>query len=189
MSKLPEIKTVKDTKEEVKDKSEDIEPINKLQHMREQMNGCKIGILFGCFDLLHAGHAMMLQEAKAHCDILVVGFHINQTNDSIDQIVDQNPCVLTPGERKIVLLSMRWIDYIIDYNTEDDVLLILDNLRPDIRILGDDYEGKPFIGDDRGIKIHYTSRAHGYSTTTVRRLVYEAEKTRLESESSAPVSI
>ena len=127
-----------------------------------------IGFTCSCFDLLHAGHILMLKDAKNQCDHLVVGL---QSNPTIDRPKIKNKPIQSLAERKIQLEAVKYIDEIIIYNTEDELYKLLENLNPDIRILGSDYKGKSFTGDDLNINIYYHNREHNYSSTNLRKLI------------------
>ena len=134
-----------------------------------------IGFTCSSFDLLHAGHIIMLQDAKKRCDKLIVGL---QTDPSIDRPLTKNTPIQTLEERKIQLEAVRYIDDIHVYDTEDSLIDLLKLVKPDIRILGSDYEGKPFTGDFLNIPIHYHERNHDYSSTNLRKMIYNRESTK-----------
>ena len=126
----------------------------------------KIGFTCSCFDLLHAGHILMLKDAKKQCDYLIVGL---QTDPTLDRPNEKNKPIQTLKERKIQLEAVKYIDKIIIYSTERDLYNLLLKLKPDIRILGDDYKNKKFTGHDLNIKIYYHSRNHNYSSTNLKK--------------------
>lgn len=130
-----------------------------------------IGFTASCFDLMHAGHCIMLEEAKKNCNFMICAI---QTDPSIDR-PEKNKPIQTFEERCTILKSNRYVDYVIPYNTEAELLYILTNINPDIRFLGTDYVGKPFTGNNLNIPIYYCSREHGYSTTSLRDRIYQAE--------------
>jgi glycerol-3-phosphate cytidylyltransferase len=132
----------------------------------------KIGFTCGSFDLIHPGHIMMLEEAKSVCDILVVGV---QSDPSVDRPGKNKP-IQTHEERLIMVSAVRYVDEVVSYDTEADLLLLLRKLHPDIRIIGSDHKGKEYTGHELSIKVHYNSRDHDWSTTNLRKLVYESEK-------------
>jgi len=92
----------------------------------------KIGITFGCMDLLHAGHVAMLAEAKQNCDYLIVGL---QNDPSVDR-PEKNKPIQSIFERQLQITACRFVDEVVVYNTEDDVLDILKTLPIDVRIIG-----------------------------------------------------
>jgi len=132
----------------------------------------KIGITFGAFDLCHAGHILMFEEAKEQCDYLIVGLHVDP---SIERPEKHKP-VMTLAERLIILKSIRYIDKIIPYRTEAELVEILKRLQPDIRIIGHDWEGKHFTGDDLDIPVYFNSREHSYSSSELRERIIKANK-------------
>ena len=133
----------------------------------------KVGFTAGCFDLMHAGHVKMLKDARENaCDKLVVAV---QSDPSIDRPLTKNSPILPYEDRITLVKACRYVDEVILYDTEKDLYDILERLKPDVRILGTDYIGKSFTGDDLEIEIYYHERNHGMSTSEVRRLVTEAE--------------
>jgi glycerol-3-phosphate cytidylyltransferase len=134
--------------------------------------GKKVGFTCSCFDLLHAGHILMLKDAKQQCDYLVVGL---QTNPSIDRPFSKNKPIQSLEERRIQLEAVKYIDEIIEYETESDLRELLFELDPDIRILGSDYKGKEFTGYNLHIPIYFHERDHDYSTTNLRKKMSENE--------------
>lgn len=135
----------------------------------------KIGITFGAFDLLHAGHCLMLQEAKNQCDYLIVGL---QTDPTIDRASKNKP-VQSLVERYIQLKALSVVDEIIPYQTEAELLEIIRSLPINVRIIGADYLDKDFTGksdaDQLGIETYYNRRDHAFSTTDLRVRVRESE--------------
>ena len=132
------------------------------------------GFTCGAFDLLHAGHALMLEECKKHCDKLIVGV---QSDPSIDR-PDKNKPIMTYEERIIMVASIKWVDDVVLYDTEAELYNLLDITRPDVRIVGADWKDKKFTGDDLPIRVVYNSRNHSYSTTELRHRIFIAEKNK-----------
>lgn len=129
------------------------------------------GFTCGAFDILHAGHALMLKECKEHCEYLIVGL---QRDPSLDR-AEKNKPIQTYEERDIMLRSIRWVDEVVYYDTESDLLQLLRNLEIDIRIIGADWVGKQYTGIDLGIPVVFNSRNHDYSSSSLRERVYKAE--------------
>jgi len=126
-----------------------------------------VGFTCSCFDLLHAGHIIMLRYAKARCDRLIVGL---QTDPTIDR-PEKNKPIQSLEERRIQLEAVKYVDEIFTYDTEEELYKKLLDIKPDVRILGSDYIGKSFTGDDLDIKIYYHDRNHNYSTTNLREKI------------------
>lgn len=135
----------------------------------------KVGITFSTFDLLHAGHIAMLREAKKHCDYLIVGL---QTDPTIDR-PEKNKPVQTLVERFVQISAVKYVDELICYETEQDVVDILSMYDIDIKIMGQEYREKDFTGRDvckqRGIELYFNKRDHRFSSSKLRELVSEAE--------------
>lgn len=125
------------------------------------------GITFGAFDLLHTGHLLMFKEAKGNCDELIVGLHVDPSCER----KTKNKPVESMFERFVRLNACRYVDKIIPYETESEILAILEMVKPHKRFIGEEYIGKDFTAKDwEGYEIHYTSRKHNYSSTNLRKL-------------------
>ncbi len=130
----------------------------------------KKGITFGAFDLFHAGHVVMLQEAKTVCDHLIVCI---QSDPSLDR-ADKNVPVQSIVERQIQVAACKYVDEIVVYDTERDVLEILRSLEWDVRILGDEYRDKDFTGREETLdRCYFNTRPHSFSSSELRLRVVE----------------
>jgi glycerol-3-phosphate cytidylyltransferase len=152
----------------------------------------KIGVTFSAFDLCHAGHMMMLKDAKAQCDHLIVGL---QDDPSIDNDINstyrgkpKNRPIMSLEERRIILESVKYVDEIFIYKNEKDLYEWLQKNKYDVRILGSDWEGKQYTGHDLPHTAYFHKRTHSYSTTELRKRVYEAEKNSLQSGTTSVVA-
>ncbi len=152
-----------------------------FNHIKElKANGLKIGITFSTFDLMHSGHIAMLAEAKNHCDYLIAGL---QTDPTIDRPDTKNKPVQSIVERQIQLAACRYVDEVVVYQTEQDLIDLLLILPIDIRVLGVEYENKAFTGEQegftRGIRPIFNRRDHSFSSSGLRSRVVEAETMKL----------
>jgi glycerol-3-phosphate cytidylyltransferase len=131
----------------------------------------KTGFTCGTFDLLHAGHVLMLQEARQQCDYLIVGLH----NDPSIERKHKNLPIQSIVERMIQLKAVKYVDEIWVYNSEQDLLDLLKVLPVSIRILGEEYRNQDFTGrgicEERGIELYYNSRQHNFSSTELRKRI------------------
>ena len=147
---------------------------NKIRELKDK--GLKIGITFSTFDMCHAGHVAMLAEAKNHCDYLIAGL---QTDPTIDRPDSKNKPVQSIVERQIQLAACRYVDEVVVYQTEQDLVDLLLILPLDVRILGEEYADKPFTGDAecyaRGIQIDFNGRDNSFSSSSLRKRVAAAE--------------
>ena len=143
--------------------------------MREVLFEVRRGFTCSAFDLLHAGHILMLEEAKNNCDHLIVGL---QNDPTIDRASKNKP-IQSLVERYIQLKAVRYVDEIIVYNTEKDLEDLLKILDIQIRFIGEEYKDKLLTGRDictaRNINIHYNKREHSFSTTELRSRIAHKE--------------
>jgi glycerol-3-phosphate cytidylyltransferase len=144
--------------------------------MPDDMTGRPVGFTCSTFDLLHAGHILMLAECKQICDYLIVGV---QSDPTIDRPGVKNKPVQSIVERYVQLSAVKFVDEIIVYNTEKDLEDMLMFLPISVRIIGEEYKDKDFTGkqicDERGIKIWYNSRSHRFSSSELRQRTYQSE--------------
>jgi len=142
----------------------------------DNMVGKPVGFTCSTFDLLHAGHILMLAEAKSVCDYLIVGL---QSDPTIDRPASKNKPVQSIVERYVQLSAVKFVDEIVVYDTEKDLEDLLMFLPITMRIIGEEYEGKNFTGkeicDDRNIKMFYNSRKHRFSSSELRSRTYQSE--------------
>ena len=156
-----------------------------FNHIRELKDaGKKIGITFSTFDMLHAGHIAMLSEAKNHCDYLIAGL---QTDPTIDRPDTKNKPVQSIVERQIQLAACRYVDEVVVYQTEQDLVDLLLILPVDVRVLGVEYQHKNFSGYEecgmRGIELVFNGRDHSFSSSGLRSRVVAAESQKLLTQS------
>lgn len=127
----------------------------------------RIGFTCSCFDLFHAGHVLMLEEAKTQCDYLIVGL---QTDPTIDR-PEKNKPVQSVYERYVQLNACKHVDEIIPYSTEEDLLNLLTTLRYDVRIIGEEYRNKNYTGKYLDKEVYYNKRPHTYSSSELRKRI------------------
>ena len=129
----------------------------------------RVGITCSTFDLLHAGHIVMLEEAKRHCDYLVAALQVDPTQDRDSK----NKPIQTVVERQIQLAAVRFVDEIVVYNTEKELEDIFLTLPINVRIIGEEYKDKEFTAKricyKRKIEIIYNKRDHSFSSTDLRK--------------------
>lgn len=147
--------------------------------MKEKL---KIGITFSAFDLFHAGHVKMLEEAKRQCDYLIVGL---QTDPTLDR-PEKNKPTQTVVERYIQLKGCKFVDEIVPYATEQDLVDVLQSFDIDVRIVGDEYLNRDFTGreycEKKGIELYFNKREHRFSSTGLRQEVYKREGEKLKAK-------
>lgn len=146
--------------------------------VQDEMIGKRIGFTCSTFDLLHAGHILMLAEAKSICDHLIVGLQSDPTTDR----PTKNKPVQSIVERFVQLSAVKFVDEIVVYNTEKDLEDLLMFLPISVRIIGEEYREKEYTGKqiciDRGITMWFNSRNHRFSSTELRQRAYQSELSR-----------
>jgi glycerol-3-phosphate cytidylyltransferase len=148
-----------------------------FNHIKQlKADGKKIGITFSTFDMLHAGHIAMLSEAKNHCDYLICGL---QTDPTIDRPDTKNKPIQSIVERQIQLAACRYVDEVVVYQTEQDLIDLLLILPLDVRVLGVEYQDKEYTGRSecfqREIECIFNPRDHSFSSSSLRKRVVAAE--------------
>lgn len=128
----------------------------------------KRGFACGVFDLFHAGHVLMLKECKDNCDYLIVALN-SAENFSQDINPGKQKPIFGIEERTMIMKSCRYVDEVLVYNNELELMELLKTLSLDVRFLGEDYKGKNITGEDLNIPIHYLDRSHGLSTSFYRK--------------------
>ena len=127
----------------------------------------RVGVTFTSFDLLHAGHVMMLKEVKKQCDYLIVGLQLDPSIGKSNNAPSQSII-----ERYIQLKGSKYVDEIIPYVLEQDVQDVLRSFKIDVRIIGEEYKTIDFTGKKycikKGIEIYYNSREHRFSSTEIK---------------------
>jgi glycerol-3-phosphate cytidylyltransferase len=135
----------------------------------------KIGITFSAFDLLHAGHIKMLEEAKSQCDYLICAI---QTDPTLDR-PEKNRPIQSIVERYIQLKGCKYADEIVPYATEQDLEDVLRSFKIDVRIIGDEYASQQFTGrqycEEKGIDLYFNKREHRFSSSGLRKQIKEVE--------------
>jgi glycerol-3-phosphate cytidylyltransferase len=161
---------------------------NKIRELKDK--GLKIGITFSTFDLFHAGHVAMLAEARNHCDYLIAGL---QTDPTIDRPDSKNKPVQSIVERQIQLAACRYVDEVVVYQTEQDLIDLLLILPLNVRILGEEYASKKFTGDEecygRDIQLVFNKRDHSFSSSSLRKRISVAETERLLKNQADPEAL
>lgn len=144
----------------------DDKALNIEDYIKKYVN-IKRGIIAGSFDIIHPGYVHMLEEAKKHCNHLTIALH---RDPAIERKSKLKP-VLECEDRKKILLSIKYVDEVVEYNTENDLLNILKENIFDVRILGDDYKNQNITGEHLCKKIIFVDRQHGWSTTKLKNKI------------------
>lgn len=151
-----------------------------------------VGVTFSAFDLCHAGHMRMLKDCKRQCDYLIVGLQDDPSSAADLEYrlktgaKPKNAPIMSLKERREILEGVRYVDEIFIYSTEQDLIAWLETNAYDVRILGSDWEGKPYTGHHLPHKAYFHKRDHPYSTSELRERIYRSEKEKLEEAKTVP---
>ena len=136
----------------------------------------KVGFNCSTFDLFHAGHVTMLKMEKELCDHLKVALQVDPT---IDRPGIKNKPVQSVYERYVQLQACKYVDEILVYETEEDLINLMKSQTIHIRFLSEEYKDRDFTGKqyciDNGIELFFHLRRHKYSSTEIRNRVYHLE--------------
>ena len=160
---------------------------NANTNVNVKINNMKIGFQCSSFDMLHAGHVTMLKQEKEMCDYLKVALQVDPT---VDRPGIKNKPIQSVYERYVQLQAVKYIDEILVYETEDELLSLIKTQTMHIRFLSDEYIDKNFTGKqyciENGIELYYHKRDHKYSSVEIRNRIYEVELEKRNKQSSNP---
>lgn len=130
----------------------------------------EIGVITGNFDIIHLGYARLFDELSRSCTHPFVLLHDDPTIERPEKLkpihtIDERIELIKPH------FQFHMVQFLV-YNTEAELYTLLKALRPDIRLVGDDYIGKEdYTGADLGIPVKYIDRSHGWSTTKFKTMI------------------
>lgn len=126
-------------------------------------------IVNGSFDMLHLGHIRLLKYAKTLGDYLVV---CTDTDRRIRELKGNSRPICNQVERTEMLASIRAVDEVKVFDSEEELVSIIKNYQPDIMVKGSDYRGQRVVGEEYCKEIIFFERIDGYSTTnTIKNIV------------------
>ena len=129
-----------------------------------------IGIIAGNFDVIHPGYVKLFKELQDVCSYPFILLH---DDPSIERPTKLKPILSVDERIEMIEPYFNQVNFLI-YNTEVELLTLLKSLRPDIRLMGDDYFNKRFTGDDLGIPVKWIDRSHGWSTTKYKQAISDS---------------
>ena len=145
---------------------------DKCIHINEwRKKEIKVGLVAGAFDLYHPGYALLFKDAKTVCSHLIVALH----REPLMERKIKKEIIHSIDERILILETIKYVDEIVVYDTEKDLREILQEKKPDIRILGSDYQNKKITGEDLDIPIYYHQRNHDWSNTNLRLKIHKVD--------------
>jgi D-beta-D-heptose 7-phosphate kinase / D-beta-D-heptose 1-phosphate adenosyltransferase len=133
----------------------------------ERARGRKVAFTNGCFDLLHAGHASLLQFARSKGDVLVVGLNSDR---SVRALKGDGRPIVPQAERARLLAALEAVDYVVLFDHETPARLVR-RVRPDVLIKGEDYRGKTVVGREDAGRVELAPLVKGMSTSEIIRRI------------------
>ena len=119
-------------------------------------------IVNGTFDILHYGHVAMLNYAKSLGDHLLVCI---DSDERIAELKGESRPIKLMTERKYLLESLKAVDQVQVFVSDQDLRDILAAYRPDVMVKGSDYKNQPIVGSELCPHIVFFDRIEQYSTT------------------------
>ena len=132
----------------------------------------EIGVIAGNFDVIHPGYIELFKEINDNCKKQYIFLHDDPTIERPEKLKP----ILSVEERKEMLKHFFINPTFLSYNTEEELMVLLRAVNPDVRFLGDDYINKDYTGKELGIQIHWINRSHGWSTTKFKKAIAESVK-------------
>ena len=118
----------------------------------------------GCFDVLHRGHIELFKYAKSLGDYLIVGV---DTDERIRAAKGESRPFNTIEDRIAMLQSIKYIDEVAWFDTNDELDSQVLLSRAEIMVVGSDYKDKEVIGSRHVQEVKFFDRIDGYSTTKI----------------------
>jgi D-beta-D-heptose 7-phosphate kinase / D-beta-D-heptose 1-phosphate adenosyltransferase len=140
-----------------------------------RLRGRRLVFTNGCFDLFHAGHLEILRRASELGDVLVVG--VNSDN-SVSRLKGPSRPIVSQAQRIEIISAFNFVDYVVVFE-DDTPLNLIKEVRPDILVKGDDWQGKKVVGEEfvssRGGRVEFVKLLNGVSTTELLKKIMERE--------------
>lgn len=163
-----------------KDKIQNWDQIAKaVSRLRSQ--GKRIVFTNGCFDILHAGHVLYLEQAKAMGDYLIVGLN---SDSSVGRLKGKNRPVVPQRERSLVLAALESVDYVVLFE-QDTPYELIKLIQPDVLVKGGDWQPEDIVGSDivleQGGEVRSLAYQKGLSTTSIiERIIKSLQSPKTE---------
>jgi len=127
--------------------------------------GTRIVFTNGCFDLIHPGHVLYLQEARSLGDVLIVGLN---SDESVRALKGPPRPYQDEQSRALILLALRPVD-LVSIFPEDTPLELIRAVRPDVLVKGGDYRPEEVAGREvveaSGGSVRIVPYRAGYSSS------------------------
>ncbi|MFH0791469.1 MAG: D-glycero-beta-D-manno-heptose 1-phosphate adenylyltransferase [Candidatus Omnitrophota bacterium] len=143
-----------------------------------QNKGKKVVFTNGCFDILHYGHVMYLEKARAKGDVLIVA--VNK-DSSVRRLKGKNRPIVNEHDRLRIIAALSSVDYVTAFG-QDTPFEVIKRLKPDVLIKGSDWNKEKIVGADfvksRGGSVGQIKLAQNRSTTNIIKKIVEISQDR-----------
>ena len=144
-------------------------PYSEIAELSQKLHqqGKKIVFTNGCFDILHCGHILYLEKAKALGDILILGLN---SDASVKRLKGNNRPIVSEKERALVVAGLESVDYVCIFE-QDTPYELINLIQPDVLVKGGDWTIDKIVGADivqkKGGKVLSLNYEQGFSTTNI----------------------
>jgi D-beta-D-heptose 7-phosphate kinase/D-beta-D-heptose 1-phosphate adenosyltransferase len=122
------------------------------------------GFTNGCYDILHVGHLKLLQYLKSRCEYVVVGI---DSDKRVKELKGSERPINNEKDRKYMLESLTFVDKVVIFNCENDLIKLVLEESPDLMVVGSDYKNRHVVGSQHAGNLEFFEKLDGYSTTRI----------------------
>lgn len=118
----------------------------------------------GCFDIIHPGHLKMLKHCAAMGEHVLVGI---DSDTRVKQMKGSGRPINDQETRRLILLSLKWVNDVVIFNTDEELTNLVKEYKPDYMIIGADWRERKVIGSEYAKIVGFFERMNEYSTTDI----------------------
>lgn len=123
-----------------------------------------IVVVNGCFDIFHAGHAMLLNQAAMFGKVIV----LLNSDRYVREVKKREPTPLS--QREYLLLSLKAVNDVDSFDSEKELYRKIKAISPRFLVKGTDYLGKPIVGEDLVEKVIFVPFFYDISSSKILEL-------------------
>ena len=136
-----------------------------------QQQGMDVVFTNGCFDLLHKGHILYLEEASRQGDKLIVAINADK---SVSKLKGKHRPIKDEDNRSLIMSALSFVDLVVIFH-EETPLELIEMIKPDILVKGGDWSPDQIVGSDyvtnNGGSVLSLQFVEGYSTTALENKI------------------
>ena len=126
----------------------------------------------GSFDIIHVGHIRLISYAKS-LGVIRVGL---DSDKRISSKKGKSRPFTTLQDRTELISSINGVDSVVHFDSDNELIARIAEWKPDIMVIGSDYEGKEIIGSDHVGEILFYPRSSYSTTGLIEKIIREHEK-------------